>query len=345
MKLAQRKVKILKAVVEAYIKSGDPVGSKALCNALDFPVSSATVRNEMAELSELGLLTQPHTSAGRIPSENGYRLYVTELMDRKKLPDEIKALISASLEAAADDPERILRRASETVSNIIHAAVITTAPSSDTARIRRLEFVQTGRQTCMVVLITSSGLVKNRLFKCDYVVTPEIIRIFETILNRKLAGFPVANFTPAYVQTLAIEFGDLAMLVPSVLAAVMDACAEIGCVNAAVSGKLSLLFRAEYDFNTMKALTKFLHSDDEIEMLAARLNPDQSVLIGSDTDVDALRDFSVVSSPYCIENLSGGLIAAIVPMRTDYAYVMAVLEYTAECIGRLIRELLMLDGD
>lgn len=345
MQLAQRKIKILKAVVEAYIKSGDPVGSKALCNSLDFPVSSATVRNEMAELSELGLLTQPHTSAGRIPSENGYRLYVNELMERKNLPNEIKALISASLEAAADDPEKILRRASQVVSDIIHSAVITTTPSSETARIRRLKFVQTGRQTCMVVLITSTGLIKNRLFKCDYVITPEIVRIFETVLNQKLAGVPAASLTPAYVQTLAVEFGEMAMFVPSVLAAIMDACVEIGGVNIAVAGKLNLLFHTEYDLNTVKALTGFLHSEDELAALAMNIDPDRKVMIGSEIGVNALNNFSVLSSPYCIEHSGDGLVAAILPMRTDYAYAAAVLEYTSECIGRLIRELLMLDGD
>lgn len=343
MQLAQRKVKILKAIVESYIKNGDPVGSKALCSTLDFPVSSATVRNDMAELAELGLLIQPHTSAGRIPSQAGYRLYVNELMEKKRVPDEIKALIASSLEAVADDPERILRKASEVVSEIIRTAVITTTPSSETARIRRLKFVQTSRQTCMVVLITSSGLVKNRLFKCDYVITPEIISIFESSLNRRLAGVPVTGMTPAYVQTLAVEFGDLAMLIPGVLAAIMDACAEVSGVSVAIAGKISLLFSRENDFSTAKSLMKFLNSEEELEMFAMNIKPERRILIGSEIGTDVLEDFCVITSPYSIEHSSGGYLAAISPMRTDYAYILAVLDYTAECVTRLIRELLMLD--
>lgn len=345
MQLAQRKVKILKAIVESYIATGEPIGSKALCAELDFPVSSATVRNEMAELSELGLLIQPHTSAGRIPSEEGYRVYVNELMEKKSLPGEVKSLIAASLEAAADDPERILRKASDVTAELAHSAAAATAPSSETSRIRRLKFVLTGRQTCMVVLITSSGLIKNRLFKCDYVLTPEIVRIFETSLNKKLVGAPVDSLTPAYMQTLAVEFGELAMLMPSVLAAVMDACEDVRGISVAVAGKLSLLFSKEHDLPSARALMRFLNSDEEIEAFATSLPHEQHIIIGSEIGQTALSDFSVISSPYSIEQSSGGLLIAIAPMRTDYAYISAVLDYTAECVGRLIRDLLMLDSD
>ena len=113
MQPTQRKIKILKAIVESYIENGEPVGSKSLCSTLDFPVSSATVRNEMAELSEMGLLTQPHTSAGRVPSEEGYRYYVEKLMNRKRLSADVKALIYDSLCFSCDDPEKLLKKACE----------------------------------------------------------------------------------------------------------------------------------------------------------------------------------------------------------------------------------------
>lgn len=345
MQLAQRKIKILKAIVEAYIENGEPVGSKALCNTLDFPVSSATVRNEMAELSELGLLTQPHTSAGRVPSEDGYRFYVESLMEKKKLRSDIKALIYDTLSSSSDDPEKLLNRASEIVAQLTKSAVISTTPSSENARIRCLKFVQTGRQTCMVVLITSTGLIKTRLFKCDYMITPDIIRIYETIFNRNMEGLPLRGITPAFVQTMAVEMGELAMLVPSVLTAIMEACDGVSSFSMAVSGKVNLLFNDESDFGSMRALTAFLHSDEDMESLVLSLRNSKSIVIGSEIGLNALRDYSVLSQPYSIEMSSGGLIAAIVPMRSDYAFVMSVLEYTAECVGRLLRSLLMIDSE
>ncbi len=342
MQTRERKLKILKAVVEEYIKNGEPVGSKLLCNTLGFPVSSATVRNEMAELSEMGLLTQPHTSAGRKPSEEGFRCYVESLMEKKALSGSVKALISDELRSKSDDPESLLRKAGELTSELLSAAAITTTPFSENARIRKLRFVQTGRQTCMAVLITSTGLIKTKLFKCDYVITPDIVNIYETIFNRDMEGLPVRQVTPAYVQTQAVNMGEIAMLVPSVLAAIMDACGEVGGFSMTVAGRANLIDREE-DIDIVRGLTRLLHSDEELESLMLRLRSGKQILIGSDTGNEALINHSFIAQPYTIEPASGGFITAILPMRCDYAYASSVLEYTAECVGRLIREILMIE--
>lgn len=342
MQTRERKIRILKAVVEEYIKSGEPVGSKLLCNTLGFPVSSATVRNEMAELSDMGLLVQPHTSAGRQPSESGFRYYVDRLMDKKALSGSIKALILEELNKSCDEPESLLSNAGGVVSELLHTASVVTTPFSENARVRTLKFVQTGRQTCMVVLITSTGLIKTRLFKTDYVVTPDIINIFETIFNRDMEGVPVKSVTPAYIQTLAIGMGEIALLVPGALAAIMDACADVGGFSMTVSGRTDLLFD-EDNISEAKGLMRLLHSDEELESLMLRLRSGKHFLIGSDTGNEALGNYSFIAEPYTIEPTSGGFITAIVPMRFDYAYAQAVLEYTAECVGRTLREILMIE--
>lgn len=337
-------MKILKAVVEEYIKSGEPVGSKLLCNTLDFPVSSATVRNEMAELSDMGLLTQPHTSAGRQPSEEGFRYYVNRLMDEKPLSGQVKAVISEELHDRSDDPERLLHAAGDVTAKLLGAASVATTPFSENARIRTLKFVQTGRQTCMAVLITSNGLIKTKLFKCDYVITPDIVNIYETIFNRDLEGLPVKNVTPAFVQTQAVSMGEIAFLVPSVLAAIMDACSEVSGFSMTVSGRSNLLLDEGNDAAAVRELTRLLHSDEALEALILRLRSGKHILIGSETGSEALAECSFIAEPYTIEPTSGGFLTAIVPMRCDYAYASAVLGYTAQCVGRLLRELLMIES-
>ena len=345
MQTRERKIKILKAVVEEYIRSGEPVGSKLLCSTLGFPVSSATVRNEMSELSDMGLLTQVHTSAGRQPSEEGFRFYVEKLMEPKTLSAATKGRISEELHRRAHDPEQLLRAASDVVSDILNTVCICTTPFSEDARIHTLKFVQTGRQTCMAVLITSTGLIKTRLFKCDYIITPDIIHIYETILNREMEGMPVKAVTPAYIQTLAIGMGEIAMLVPSVLAAIMDACRDVSGFSMTVSGRAKLLSSLLTGGNPeqMRALTTLLHSDEQLESLMFKLRSGQKYLIGADTGMAALRNYSFLAEPYTIEPTSGGFITVIVPMRFDYAYGAAVLGYTAECTGRLMREILMIE--
>ena len=343
MQTGERKLKILKAVVDEYIKSGEPVGSKLLCSTLGFPVSSATVRNEMAELSEMGLLTQPHTSAGRQPSEDGFRFYVDRLMEKKPLKSGVKAFVFDELHSRCDDPETLLTKAGDLTAQLLKAAAITTTPFSENARIRTLKFVQTGRQTCMVVLITSTGLIKTRLFKCDYVITPDIVNIYETIFNRDFEGVPVKRVTPAFIQTQAVGMGEIAFLVPSVLAAIMDACSEVGGFSMTVSGRANLLLDGENDAAALRGLTRLLHSDEELEALLLRLRTGKNILIGSDTGNEALGGYSFVAEPYAIEPTSGGFITAIVPMRYDYAYAVATLEYIAETVGKQMRELLMIE--
>jgi len=340
---AKRKIKILKAIVEAYIESGEPVGSKALCSLLDFPVSSATVRNEMAELSDMGYLTQPYTSAGRVPSENGYRYYVESLMEKKSLGSNERLFIDDALEESADDPEKLLSAAAQIVAKMANACVIVTAPSSENARIHSLKFVRTGRHTCMVVLISSSGLIKTKLFKCDYVITQDIVGIYETIFNRSMDGLPVKGITPAFVQTIAVEMGELAMLVPSVLGAIMEACSGVSGFSMAVSGRVNLLVNRETDLNSMRELTAFLHSDEVLESLIIGIK-DKSIKIGSEIGFNALRNYSVISLPYMIESGSGGLMTAIVPMRSDYSYVMSVIEYVTECVSTILKDLLMIEN-
>ena len=343
MQTRERKLKILKAIVEEYIRSGEPVGSKVLCSTLGFPISSATVRNEMAELSEMGLLTQPHTSAGRQPSEEGFRYYVNSLMEKKQLSGSVKSLISEELNLNSDDPEKLLHAVGQTVSELLNTTSIVTTPFSESARIRTLKFVQTGRQTCMAVLIASTGLIKTKLFKCDYVITPDIVNIYETIFNRDMEGLPVKSVTPAFIQTMAVGMGEIAFLVPSVLSAIMDICREVGGFSMTVTGREKLMLEQNSGISDIRGLTKLLHSDEELESLIMRLRGGKHFLIGSETGSPALGSFSFIASPYNIEPSSGGFISLILPMRCDYAYSAAVLEYTAEITGRLLREMLMIE--
>ena len=158
MELSSRQQKILAAVVEHYIATGEPAGSKMLCDSLDFTVSPATVRNEMSELAERGLLLQPHTSAGRIPSQKGYRVYVDRLMKRRPLSPEERRTIDSMLLSNAYDPQKLLDGVSRLLAGMTRFAAVSTLPGGQGVTIRAVQFVQTSRRTAMVVLITSSGI-------------------------------------------------------------------------------------------------------------------------------------------------------------------------------------------
>ena len=338
----ERKKKILQAVVESYIETGEPVGSKAVCSILEFPVSSATVRNDMAELSEKGLLEQPHTSAGRIPSKKGYRYYVDSIMPTKRLSANRRDMISESLISASDAPESILSQATSLLAQITNYAAVSTTPLGHDATVRRIRLVQTGKYSSMIVLITSSGMVKNRLFRCDYVLTPELLRIFENAVNSKLSGLPLSSFTPAFIQTTTISFGELAMLLPNIMLAIMDAANEASKTNIKLDGQTNLLFLPGLDLHSARSVIRFLNRSNDVAGLLLKMGDKSKskIIIGDESDYPELYESSIVMSRYTISDNNSGAVAIIGPTRMDYADALANTEYISEMIGRLIRELM-----
>ncbi len=341
MEIGERKLKILAMIVELYIRAGEPVGSKAIVDHLDFSVSSATIRNEMAELVELGLLEQPHTSAGRIPSQRGYRLYVNKLMNRRSLSDDEKEFINQMLLSSADDPFRLLEEASQTLAALTHFAAVSTSPAEDNATVRRIEFVQTGRRTAMVVLMTSTGMIKNKLFRCDYDLTPEILKIFFGVLNERFRGVSVAKITPALIQTTAASLGEMTLLLPSVLTAILEAANEARCADVRLDGQTNLLFLPGFGLEHARRVMEFLKKRSDLaKLLLSHQSASTSVLIGTESKRPELSDSSVIITRYTLPENRFGAIAIIGPTRMDYAKAIASLEYLASSVEKLLGELL-----
>ena len=340
MEISERKRKILAAIVEAYVKTGEPIGSKALCEALDYSVSSATIRNEMADLVELGLLEQPHTSAGRIPSHEGYRLYIDQLMHQTPLTEDEQRFIDGSLSASANDPEHLLEDASQILAEMTRYAAVSTTPSDEEATVRHLQLVQTGRRTAMVVMTTSSGMLKNKIFRCDYDLTPEILRIFHKMLNEKLGGIPVASITPAFIQTMAASLGEMTLLMPSVLMAVLEASREAMETDVRLEGQYNLLFLPEFGMDNARRLMEFLNQREQLIRLLEGQTGVTKVLIGPESEYPELYDSSLVVSRYSLGGKNAGAIGIIGPTRMDYAKMIPKLEYLASTVGTLLSEIM-----
>lgn len=340
MQPAIRKLKVLEAIVDSYIGTGEPVGSKTICDGLEFNVSSATVRNDMAELAELGLLTQPHTSSGRIPTNLGYRLYVDKLMSRKPVSLREQSVINDSLMLHADAPEYLLSEAAQILSDITRYAAAVTSPPADGAFIKQVKFVQTGRNTAMAVLITSTGMVKNRLFRCDFQVTGEILEMFDAAINDKLYGTMLVDVTPAFIQSAAISLGELSMLVPNALIAIHDAAKDAATMNIALEGQSNLLFLPELSFESARRTVDLLsRTNDVIQMLNA-YNDKTTVLIGEETKLPELSEASVVISRYNVSDICSGAIAVIGPTRMNYSKTISNTEYLADIVGAMLSGLL-----
>lgn len=344
MELSERKLKILAAIVDMYVATGEPVGSKAICESLCNSVSSATVRNEMAELVNLGYLEQPHTSAGRVPSHAGYRLYINKLMNKKPLSSKEKCIIAERLYSSADNPEEILKSASQILADITNYVAVSTAPHGNDAKIKRLNFVQTGRYTAMVILITTTGMVKSKLFRCDFVITTEILRVFDNILNDKFRGVYLSIINPVFIQTAAASLGEISILVPSVLAAIMEASQEALQTNIKLNGETNLLFLPEFELSSAKRLFDYLTRRVELAELILSNRNGTRVLVGNESKVPELSGSSVIITHYHINNGSVGSVAIIGPTRMNYSKNITSLEYLAEIVGTLLSEILDTDN-
>ncbi len=340
MEPTQRKMKILEAVVEAYIRSGDPIGSKAICDVLDFSVSSATVRNDMAELSSLGLLEQPHTSSGRVPTELGYRVYIDDLMKPVSLDKKEQKLIKDNLDINSDTPERLLETAADILSRITGCAAVAASPPGENSHIRHVKFVRTGNYTAMAVVITSLGSVKPRLFRCDYMITPSLLEMFDKAVNDRLAGMPVTSVTPAFIQTTALSFGEMSMIMPNVLLAVSEAAKEASADGIAVRGKSNLFSMSELASSNGKRAMELFERPAELLKLISAAEARSGVLIGSEMRDPALSCLSIVTADYTAAPQCSGKLALIGPLRMNYPRIISVLGGVADIVGESLAELL-----
>lgn len=343
MELTQRQQKILAAVIELYISTGEPVGSKSLCEILDFNVSSATVRNEMSNLSELGLLEQPHTSAGRVPTEKGYRMYIDRLMKRPGISGDEKRYIDSLILPSAYDPEKLLDGVARVLAYMTKFAAVSTTPSGESAIIRAVQLVQTSRRTAMIILMTSAGTMKSRVFHCDFDITSEILRVFFRLLNEKLIGVRVSSITPAYIQSLAAAMGDMAMMMSSALMAVADVAEESMQSEVCLNGEINLLFYPEFGQEELRSIMDFLSRPAELCKLLSQQKDDVRVILGQESRRPELRDSSVIVSRYNVGGRDAGAIAIIGPMRMNYGRIISSVEYLSGSVGKMLTELMDLE--
>lgn len=340
MELAPRKQKILSAVVENFILTGEPVGSKTLISETGLEVSSATVRNDMADLTQRGYLVQPHTSAGRIPTQQGYRYYVDNIMSVTPVSEQGREYIAETLYRCADSPENILKKAAELVSELTDLAAVATTPNASESRIHRISFVQTGSHTAMAVVIASNGIIKNQLFRCEFLITPEILTVFDKAVNEIFGGVRLSAINQPFIQTAASRFGELSLLMAGVLTAIKDASDRAQDISVFLSGQTKLFYMSYESFMSAKNVVDFLGNTHDLARMLENLPITTSVSIGTENSRVELAASSVISTRYDIENTPSGVIAVIAPIRTNYSRAVAITECVADCVSEIIGELI-----
>ena len=334
MELSERKQKILALIVEQYIRSGEPIGSKTLMELLPMKVSSATIRNEMAELASMGLLEQPHTSAGRIPSHAGYRYYIDHLMHTRELDESDRQKIEAAFGTGLD-PEQLLSRAGEVLSELTKCAAVSTTPAGESTRIRRIEMVPVGSRTAMLVLLTSTGILKSRICRSDFPITVPLLEHFYNVTSSHLVGRALCEVHITTMQTLAASLGADAFTMLPFLAGIADLARDAAQAEIRLDGQSNLLGYRELEENAYE-LMEFLRSTQPLNALISANKDDVHVLIGKENRFRQLENSSLILARYSVGGDESGTLGVIGPTRLDYAKLIPSVRYLTDLVGRLL---------
>jgi heat-inducible transcriptional repressor len=338
MELSPRKKDILRAVIELYVQNAEPVGSKAVAQWAKLDVSPATIRNDMADLEEKGYLEQPHTSAGRIPSAKGYRLYVNELMGDYKLSLQETQRINEALDLKMKALDRVIDEAGRAVAKLTqYPAFALTAPPEHVT-IRRFDLLLVEKTSFIAVVMTDSNTVRNKLFQLDRSLDQPQLQMLGTLLNTGFTGRALAELGPELERVSRHADAEAYALIELVVTFGMEVLEELGKLPVHTAGIANLLEHPEFQsLEKAQPLMSFLdHADSAL--LPAKVTPAEgsNIVIGPENVSEALKDSGVVMASYDLGGGMKGLIGVVGPTRMDYAKISAQLAYVAKGLSQLI---------
>lgn len=338
MELDRRKMQILSAIIEIYTKTGEPVGSKLLASVMDYAISPATIRNEMAALFEMGYLEQPHTSAGRVPSHKGYRLYINNLMQTQPLTAAEKAEIDALFNIQHPDPDQLVEDAATALAQATHCVTVSSTMTPEDVTVRRIDIIPSGPRTLVVLVIASNGVVKSKVCRVDFAVTPQVLDFFRKYVNSRFRGQSLEGVSKLYLQSVAVALGEYSRVFTPLLVCIFDLCRQIYAGRYYVEGETNLLTYQEFTPVAHDLLT-FLNKRDEMLRLINEEMKDKNVSIGKEAGKSELADSSIVIARYNVGSSRSGIIGIVGPVRMDYPKLIPHIQYFADTLGRLLTEI------
>ena len=335
MELTDRKKQILRAIVDSYIRTAEPVGSKTISQMPGMDFSPATIRNEMADLTSMGLLEQPHTSAGRIPSAAGYRLYVDELMQDYRLSMDETKTINQAMEVKMQEVDKMISQVGKLVSKMTDLPAYAVTARSASRTVKRFDLILAEAGSFILVVMLSDNQVQNKLIRLPVDVSQEDLRLLSAVLNASLTELPAEQITPELLAKISRSAAGAASLVPVIVDYTVELLRQTRS-EVYMTGQAKLLGQPEY--HDVEKAQEVLTSLDEdvISNLPATLSSGKTqILVGPENVAKELKDSSVVITKFDIGDGMQGMIGVVGPTRMDYAKITARLSYFAENLGRM----------
>ncbi|MBQ8166322.1 MAG: heat-inducible transcription repressor HrcA [Lachnospiraceae bacterium] len=329
MELDERKKKILKAVIANYLETGEPVGSRTISKYTDLELnlSSATIRNEMADLEELGYIVSPHTSAGRVPTDKGYRFYVDNLMEEKEEIEEVKS----SLLERVDRMELMLKQVAKVLAYNTNYATMVTAPNYRKT-VKFIQLSQVDLDNLLAVIVVEGNIIKNQMIRVNVPLDNEDVLKFNILLNTFLQGAALEDINLEMIQAMKKQAGDYEVILDQIFQGIVEAIHEANELEIYTSGATNILKYPELGdiSKTSELLETFENKNELSHLLEKSINSESEegiqVYIGDETPVQNMKDCSLVTATYKMPEGATGTIGIIGPKRMDYKKVVSTLK-------------------
>lgn len=339
--LSDRKLKILHAIIQNYLETGEPVGFRTISKYTDLNLSSATIRNEMADLEELGYIIQPHTSAGRIPSDKGYRLYVDMLMEEKE--QELNEMQEQMLDKA-DKMEQLLKQAAKVLASNTNYATMVSTPMNSANKIKFIQLSMVDEEQIIAVIVLGGNVIKNKIINIDEPLSNENLLKLNMLLNTTLNGMSIEEINLGLIARLKEQAGIHSAVIGNVLDAVADAIQIDEDMQIYTSGATNIFKYPELSDNqsAQEIISAFEEKQQLTELVTQTLakedNTGIQVYIGDETPVQTMKDCSVVTATYELGDGMKGTIGIIGPKRMDYEHVLKSMKRLQNELDRMFHK-------
>lgn len=339
MELSERKLKILQAIISDYVKSAEPVGSRTLSKKYELGVSPATIRNEMADLEEMGYLTHPHTSAGRVPSDKAYRLYVNALMEKKELSREEKNIIAERLKSGVNEFEKTIEHAASILSEITNLTSFALTPSQNDDTLKFINLLPVDERTVILMIVAESGKISNTALRMKVPYTEDNLQLLAKTMTYNYKGKTISEvLTNNIIENFESDITAMSGLAENVMPNFMKTLEDMLNVNLYMEGLTNIFDIPEY--NNLDKAKSFLEMLSQKEDFARKVMEREDgiiVTIGEENQEDVMQDCSLITATYHVDGKMVGKIGVIGPTRMRYGEVTSIIEYLTDNLNNVFK--------
>lgn len=339
MELSERKLKILQAIISDYVRSAEPVGSRTLSKKYELGISPATIRNEMADLEEMGYLTHPHTSAGRVPSDKAYRLYVNALMEKKELSREEKNIIAERLKSGVNEFEKTIEHAASILSEITNLTSFALTPSQNDDTLKFINLLPVDEKTVILMIVSESGKISNTALRMKVPYTEDNLQLLAKTMTYNYKGKTISEvLTNNIIENFETDITAMSGLAENVMPNFMKTLEDMLNVNLYMEGLTNIFDIPEY--NNLDKAKSFLEMLSQKEDFTKKLMEREDgiiVTIGEENQEDVMQDCSLITATYHVDGKMVGKIGVIGPTRMRYGEVTSIIEYLTDNLNNVFK--------